>query len=45
LLDTAAVEPDDGTVTVDNAKGQRSFIAVAKKGRRWDREPTLRSIG
>ncbi|WP_035615321.1 catalase [Haloferula sp. BvORR071] len=45
LLDTAAVEPDDGTVTVDDAKGQRSFIAVAKKGRRWDREPTLRSIG
>lgn len=45
LLDTAVIEPDDGTITVDDTKGQRSFIAMAKKGRRWDREPTLRSIG
>jgi catalase len=40
LLDKAAVEPDAGVV--DLKAGAAKFIAAAKQGRIWDREPKLR---
>jgi len=40
LLDKAAVEMDAGTV--DLKAGPAKFIAAAKQGRIWDREPKLR---
>ncbi len=40
LLDKAAVEPDAGVV--DLKSGPAKFIAAAKQGRMWDREPKLR---
>ncbi|WP_367871761.1 catalase [Luteolibacter sp. Populi] len=45
LLEAAGVEIDAGTILLDGPKGQRAYIATAKAGRRWEREPTLRSIG
>jgi catalase len=45
LLDRAGVKPDAGVIPVANAKGIAAFIKVAKAGRIWDREPTLRSPG
>ncbi|RYD49232.1 MAG: catalase, partial [Verrucomicrobiaceae bacterium] len=45
LLDVAGVVPDDGTILLDGAKGIKEFISTARGGRRWEREPTLRSIG
>jgi catalase len=40
LLDKAAVEPDAGVI--DLKAGPAKFIAAAKQGRIWDREPKLR---
>ncbi len=45
LLDRAGVKPDAGIVALSNAKAIATFIATAKKGRIWDREPSLRSPG
>lgn len=45
LLQLAAVDLDDGTILLEGKKGAESFVAAARAGRRWDREPTLRSIG
>jgi catalase len=40
LLDKAAVEPDGGVIDLKTGAGK--FIAAAKQGRIWDREPKLR---
>ena len=40
LLDKAAVEMDAGVI--DLKAGPAKFIATAKQGRIWDREPKLR---
>ena len=45
LLDRAGVKPDAGIVGLPNDKAVAKFIAAAKNGRVWDREPTLRSPG
>ena len=41
LLDKAAVVPDTGVVPL--SKDFAPFVKIAKGGRIWDREPTLRS--
>ena len=44
LLEVAGIGPDAGIVTLDGgAKGITAFIAAAKNGRVWDREPKLRT--
>ncbi len=43
LLDRAGIETDAGIVAIDAGKGVNGFIAAAKNGRIWDREPNLRS--
>ena len=43
LLDRAGIEADAGIVAIDTGKGVNGFIAAAKSGRIWDREPNLRS--
>lgn len=43
LVERAGIERDAGVVAIDGAKGVGAFIAAAKNGRIWDREPTLRS--
>ncbi|MFD0893748.1 catalase [Luteolibacter ambystomatis] len=45
LLEAAAVTVDSAVVDVEAPKGIRNFVAAAKKGRLWEREPALRSIG
>jgi len=45
LLDRAGVKPDAGIVPLANDKAVATFIAAAKKGRIWDREPSLRRPG
>lgn len=45
LLDAASVEEDKGVISLDGEKGVQAYIRTAKTGRRWEREPTLRSIG
>jgi len=45
LLDRAGVKPDAGIVPLANEKAVAKFIAAAKKGRNWDREPSLRRPG
>ncbi len=45
LLDAASVIPDGGVLAVSDKKTLGKFIETAKAGRRWEREPTLRSIG
>jgi catalase len=45
LMNRASVEPDDGVVLLDAAASIGAFFQQAKMGRRWDREPKLRSIG
>ena len=45
LLQAAGIEPDEGTISLDGAKAFKTFIGTAREGRRWEREPTLRSIG
>ena len=43
LLERAGLEEDAGIVSVEGTRGVGAFIAAAKNGRIWDREPTLRS--
>lgn len=45
LLEAAGVTFDEGVLQVDGPKAIRSYVTKAKEGRRWEREPTLRSIG
>ena len=45
LLDRAGVKPDAGIVPLANEKAVAKFIAAAKKGRIWAREPGLRRPG
>ncbi|MES2925139.1 MAG: catalase, partial [Verrucomicrobiota bacterium] len=45
LLDAASVVPDDGICPIPDRKSIATYIAAAKAGRRWEREPQLRSIG
>lgn len=45
LLTKAGIEADDGVVVTDGKTGIRQFVAQAKKGRLWAREPQLRSPG
>jgi catalase len=45
LLDAASVVTDSGVIPLDRSSGVKRFITAAKKGRIWEREPTLRSIG
>lgn len=45
LLDEASVQDDEGICELGSKSTVSAFIATAKKGRRWEREPTLRSIG
>jgi catalase len=42
LLERAGVVDDAGVIGLAGAKGVATFIATAKQGRIWDREPTLR---
>jgi len=45
LLDAASVVTDAGVVPISDKKSLASFVKTARGGRRWEREPTLRSIG
>ena len=45
LLATAGAKADRGMVEVSLAGGIGAFIAAAKEGRVWEREPSLRSPG
>lgn len=45
LLEKASVTIDDGVVKLGGRKEAGAYVEAAKGGRRWDREPTLRSIG
>ncbi len=45
LLDAASIVVDDGVLPVSDRKTVAAYISTAKSGRRWDREPKLRSIG
>jgi catalase len=45
LLDAASVQADAGVLAVGDRKSLANYISTAKAGRRWEREPTLRSIG
>ncbi len=45
LLDRAGVKPSTGIVALTNGKAIVTFIAIAKQGRIWDREPSLRMPG
>jgi catalase len=45
LIQAADAEGDDGVVPIAGKKDIAAYIATAKAGKRWDREPTLRSIG
>jgi catalase len=44
LLDAASITKDDGVVKLGGRKDLASYIETAKQGRRWEREPALRSI-
>jgi catalase len=47
LLKAAGVDPtgdDPGLVALGAAKGEGAFVAQAKKGRIWDREPRVRTV-
>ena len=45
LLDRAGFHPDAGLIPLPNDKAISTLIKAAKKGRIWDREPTLRRPG
>ncbi|WP_438480196.1 catalase [Oleiharenicola lentus] len=45
LLNAAGVEPDEGLVVLSAKDVVKEFIAAARRGRIWDREPKLRSLG
>ncbi len=45
LLDRANVKPVAGVISLKNAASMAAYIKIAKAGRIWDREPTLRRPG
>jgi catalase len=45
LLDAASVNPDEGVLPLAGKKELAAWLQTARKGRRWEREPALRSIG
>jgi len=45
LLDAASVVADDGILPISDRKTLAAYIATARAGRRWTREPKLRGIG
>ncbi|MEO6004574.1 MAG: catalase [Opitutus sp.] len=45
FLAIAGVVPDAGIVAIENKRALRPYIEVAKAGRIWAREPSLRSPG
>jgi catalase len=45
LLEAASVETDAGVIEVAEKRSLGQYIKTARGGRRWEREPTLRSIG
>jgi len=45
LLIASGIKTDAAVIAIDDKATIRHFIAEAKKGRRWDREPKLRSPG
>ena len=45
LLDRAGVKQDAGIVPLPHNKAVANFMAAAKSGRIWDREPSLRNPG
>ncbi len=45
LFAAAGIKPDEAVITTDDKKGIREFVAQARKGRYWVREPKLRSPG
>ncbi len=45
LLEAASVATDEGVIAVSDKKSVTAYVKVAKGGKRWEREPTLRSIG
>jgi catalase len=45
LLDKAGVQPDDGVLTLEKSKAVSAYIAAAKGGRIWTREPSIRPPG
>ncbi|MEO5668361.1 MAG: catalase [Bdellovibrionota bacterium] len=45
LLDLAGIEVDVGVMELGESKSAGALMKTAKKGRIWDREPTLRSPG
>ncbi len=45
LMEAAGVEFDEGTIRLDGLNATKAFVRTAKEGRRWEREPRLRSIG
>ncbi|MES2706978.1 MAG: catalase [Verrucomicrobiota bacterium] len=44
LLDAASVVPDAGIFEISGRKNLAAYVETAAKGRRWEREPTLRGI-
>ena len=45
VLTAAAVQSDEGVITATGKADIRRFVAAARQGRVWDREPTLRPTG
>jgi catalase len=45
LLERSGVKEDKGVIDLTNDKSIKEFISAAKKGRLWQREPTLRNPG
>jgi catalase len=45
LLEASSVVADAGIVPISDKKSVGAFVQTAAKGRIWEREPTLRSIG
>ncbi len=45
LLTAASVKSDAGVIPLTNKQAVRAFVNEARKGRLWEREPTLRSTG
>ena len=45
LEEAGVVMNDSGVVLLDTPKAANVYIEIARAGRRWEREPTLRSIG
>ncbi len=45
LLDRAGVRPDPGVLPLRGPQDVHAYLAAARTGRVWDREPTLRAPG